>query len=283
MGVLKMRRVIVLLIIGFCCLGIVLLFNTSIDLKTLSGQILLQNFSSAEQGLIMFKPSTKEISSIGAYASNARYMGSTSTVLLETGTGKIELFDIKTRETELLYQSNDNTSSISCITYVCKDTISLAEQDKLILINLQDNSKKIVVEDIGNGIHSWSSNAQRVYYSNKNNQIFELNIETGQKEYLANGTCPKVSQDNNLIAYFSSDRTKLVIKELNGTQYWEYVAPMINFCFSPNSQYLATIEHSRNFDFPMGYVVKIIDYTKNRAKTIISKYPGRGFDIDWME
>ena len=274
--------------------------NIPIELtKTISGKILfrdplVEGMNKPNQGLVLLDSQSTAITPIGIFGGNARFMGNTSKILVDTGLGEIELYDIDTKNTIQVYQAETPYISSIDISYVDEKHFSVTEENKMFLVNIQDNSKKKIVEEKNSiGTHSWCNNGKNVYYSAYTvaennqvlNQIFKLNVETGQREYLYDGIYPKVSKDGRLIAYFpNGDRTKLIIKELNGKGQWEYTAPMVKFCFSPDGEYIASVERWRGPWYYEGYTVKIVDYKTGNAQTVVPKYAnGQCYDIDWAE
>lgn len=271
--------------------------NASIDLNTISGKILfrdplIEGNVNLDKGLVLLDPLTTEITPIGIFGGNARFT-SLATKILVGVANTVELFDVETKEKVLVYQSKNLAQAGGDIAYVDETHFSIAESNKIILVDLQNGSETEVVEATGIRTHSWSKDGETVYYStyttedsNKvSNHIFKLNIKTGQKEYLFDGICPKVSQDGDLIAYFPDrNRTKLIVRELDGENLWEYTAPMVDFCFSPGGEYIASVEWWRGPWYYDGYTVKILDYKIGKAQTIVPKYAnGQCFDIDWAE
>lgn len=266
----------------------------TIPTKTISGKILfrdplIEGMDKPDQGLVLLDPFTTAMTPAGIFGGNARFMGNSSKLLVNEAQGKVVLFDLETKETIQVYQADTPYISAVEISYVDERHFSVVEENKLILVNIENGEKRIIAEDIGNSIHSWSNDGTTLYYSvhseGKNDQIVRLNVKTDQKEYLFDGFSPKVSKDGNLIAYFlDGDRTKLIVKELNGKKQWEYTAPMVNFCLSPNGEYIATVEWWRGIEFYMGCTVKIVDYKAGKTQTVVPKYAGgQCYDIDWAE
>lgn len=262
--------------------------------KTISGKILFRDpltegRDKPDQGLVLLDPLTSSITPIEIFGGKARFMGQNSKVIVDIAQGKVVLFDLQTKETIPVYQAETPYISTIDMSYVDEKHFSVVEESKLILVNIEDGTKKIIVEDIGNGVHSWNGDGKIVYYSmystEGKNQIVKLNVETGQREYMFDGICPHVSRNGNLIAYFpDGNKTKLIVKELEGKNQWEYTAPMVNFCLSPDGESIASVEWWRGVGFYMGCTVKIVDYKTGKAQTVVPKYAGgQCFDIDWAE
>lgn len=293
-----MKNICILIMSVFCCLTLVgcNLSNTDSDEKlntnTISGKILFRDpiieGGTKSQGLVILDPSTTSITPIGVYGENARFMGSASKVLVGS-VNEIEIFDILTKEIVYVYQIDNPSTQGGEIAYVDENHFSIVEGDKLILVDIQNNSKTVIAEDIGNGIHSWSSDGNNVYYSThpegENNKICRLNIETNKKEILFNGITPRISNDGNFVAYSSDGMNrKLIVKDLQNGEEWGYDGSPVKFCFSPDSEYIAVVEYWREPWYFDGYTVKIWDYKAGKTQIVVPKYAnGQCWDIDWAE
>ncbi len=265
-----------------------------LNTKAISGKILFRDplidkSNTPDQGLVLLDPFTTAITPIGIFAGNARFTGSATKVLVDTALGKVELFDLETKESVQVYQSEIPFIQGLDIAYVDEKHFSLVEESKLILVNIMDGFKKVIAEDVGNHIHSWSGDGKTVYYSmhptDENNKICRLNIETNKKEILFDGIAPRVSKDGNLIAYYSNDTDeKLIVKDLQSDHEWKYDGAPVKFCLSPDGEYVAVVEQWRGPWFYAGHTVKIWDYKANKSQTVVPKYAnGQCVDIDWIE
>ena len=288
------NRLIITLICLFLiiCISIIIIPKKNFD--NLSGKILFRDPLSdgtkkPDQGLVLLDPLTKVINPIGIHGYNSKFMGSISKILVEKGSGKIGIYDVLTKETKQVYQSENPSTQSYKIGYINEDHFSIVDRGQLILVNINDGSKKVLTEDIGIDIHSWSGDGNTVYYSlysnNQKDSLYKLNIVTNTKEFLFEGRCPQVSKDGTLIAYIPDyQKSVLKVKQLNGKNEWEYYGPVLKYCFSPNGQYLATVEYWRGFGYYDGYTVKILDYKTGKTQTVVPKYAnGQCWDIDWEE
>jgi len=266
--------------------------QNELNTKTISGKILFRDpmieGGTESQGLVVLDPFTTKITPIGIFGENARFMGATSKVLVGS-VNKIEMFDISTKEAVEVYKIDNPATKGGNIAYVDEKHFSIVEESRLLLVNIENRTKTIITEDVGNGIHSWSGNGKTVYYSThpagEKNKICRLNIETNKKEVLFDGIAPRVSKDGNLLAYYTAGTNgKLIVKDLQSNQEWKYDGAPVKFCFSPDSRYIAVVEYWRGPWYFDGYTVKIWDYKENKSQTVVPKYAqGQCFDIDWAE
>ena len=290
----KSKLTLILLLIICSCLFWHIYKTKELQLTNISGKILLTDPLSykenhIDRGLVLLDPVTTEMYPIGVEAVPA-YFVNPSQVLLANFVDTVELFDIHTKESKVVYQLNKDKVGTQCGEIGCIDKthFSMVVNNKLILVDIDNNVEKILAEDVGNDKHSWDKNNMTVYYSSTSNgkcdQICSINIESMHKEYLFEGYSPKISNDGNLIAYLTEvgNGKKLIIKELHGDKQWEYNAPIWDFCFDPSGKYIASVEWWRGIGYFQGYMLKIVDYKTNKTKIIVEKYSnGRCFSIDW--
>lgn len=281
-----------ILILGVCLFRFYSSNRNHISLESLSGVILLEGPITEEENslydLVLFDPVSSAITHTDVYGESAIFMGKRS-IILENIIGEMSLHNLETKETNFVYQSEE--TDISCIAYVDENHFSIVEKNNLVLVDMETGEREVLVKGIGNDIHSWSPDGKTVYFSvcpeGENQQIFMLNVETSQKEYLFDGWSPKISNDGKLIAYCPDDSfSRLVVKELNGDDQWEYRAPIEVFCFSPNGNHLATIERGQGSGTGLYLccTVRVVDYKTGKRETVIPKNGSGNYSIiDWSE
>ena len=238
--------------------------------------------------LVSVDPFTGTVSEI-----NGRYpgiiMGNTSIELYEDfdwikETDLLKTFNLKTKETKTVYETNGWIRSLE---YVDETHASIVEDKDLFLVNIEDGSKKLLVESV-EPEHSWSSDGKMLYYASfgypEPEKICVLNIDTGETKELFRGICPKISKDGTKLAYFPDPRRTMKVRDLSNDKEWTIDANYFtDFCFSPDGRFICTVEVPFILS-RYGNVVKIWDYKTGASKTLLSsKYYDRSSDLDWIE
>ena len=238
--------------------------------------------------LVSVDPFTGSVSPI-----NGRYpgiiMGNTSIELYEgfdeiKRTGVLKTFNLKTKETKTVYEANDYIHSFE---YVDETHVSVVDDKDLFLLNIEDGSKKLLVESV-EPEHSWSSDGKMLYYTLDKYPVREiiyvLNIDTGETKELFRGIHPKISKDGTKLAYFPYPGGTIKVRDLSNDKEWKINANYFtDFCFSPDGRFICTVEVpfilSRH-----GNVVKIWDYKTGTSKTLLSsKWIDATSEVNWIE
>jgi len=238
--------------------------------------------------LVSVDPFTGTVSEINGI-NPARIMGNTSIALYKgidmiKGTDELETFNLKTKETKTVYETNGDIQSYE---YVDETHASVVEDQDLFLINIEDGSKKLLVESVETE-HSWSSDGKMLYYASfgypEPEKICVLNIDTGETKELFRGIYPKISKDGTKLAYFPYPGGPIKVLDLSNDKEWKINANYFSyFCFSPDGRFICTVEipfilsRYRN-------VVKIWDYKTGASKALLSsKWKYASSDVDWIE
>jgi len=259
-------------------------------IKNISGKILFKSpMSSGDTqeyaGLVLLDPLTKEIVSIDIHAGRAKFMGNTSKILADVA-GGVATIDLQSGETNIVCTTFD-ALSVSAISYVNEEYISVTDQYKLYLVNIHDGSNRVLVDSV-TGIHSWSGDGKLLYYSSglgEDIAIYVLNLETGEDTYVCKGLNPNVSRDGTKLMYRPDRETReIVVKDLVTGKEWRYNNATVRSCFSPDGEYVAIVEYWRGSGYYLGYSVVIWDYKLDITQVVVPKYAnGQCFDIDWAE
>lgn len=237
--------------------------------------------------LVSVDPFTGSVSPI-----NGRYpgiiMGNTSIELYEDfdwikETDLLKTFNLKTKETKTVYETNGGIQSYE---YVDETHVSLVEDKDLFLLNIEDGSKKLLVET-AEPEHSWSIDGKMLYYTldkYPRGIIYVLNIDTGETKELFRGIHPKISKDGTKLAYFPDPGGTIKVRDLSNDKEWKINANYFtDFCFSPDGRFICTTEIPFIF-YWYGNVVKIWDYKTGTSKTLLSsKWRDASSDVDWIE
>ena len=233
--------------------------------------------------LVSVDPFTGSVSPISIGINPARIMGNTS-IALYNGHDELETYNLKTKETKTVYETNGWIRSLE---YVDETHASIVEDKDLFLVNIEDGSKKLLVESV-EPEHSWSSDRKMLYYASfgypEPEKICVLNIDTGETKELFRGICPKISKDGTKLAYFPDPRRTMKVRDLSNDKEWTIDANYFtDFCFSPDGRFICTVEVpfilSRH-----GNVVKIWDYKTGTSKTLLSsKWIDATSEVNWIE
>ena len=234
--------------------------------------------------LVSVDPFTGSVSPISNGGINpARIMGNTS-IALYNGHDELETYNLKTKETKTVYETNGWIRSLE---YVDETHVSLVEDKDLFLLNIEDGSKKLIVESV-EPEHSWSSDRKMLYYASfgypEPEKICVLNIDTGETKELFRGICPKISKDGTKLAYFPDPGGTIKVRDLSNDKEWKINANYFtDFCFSPDGRFICTTE----IPFIIYWyrnVVKIWDYKTGTSKTLLSsKWRDASSYMDWIE
>ena len=117
------------------------------------------------ESLVSVDPFTGSVSPISnGGISPARIMGNTSIALYDgfdgiKGISVLKTFNLKTKETKTVYEANDDIKSLE---YVDETHASVVEDKDLFLVNIEDGSKKLLVESV-EPEHSWSSDGKMLW------------------------------------------------------------------------------------------------------------------------
>lgn len=234
--------------------------------------------------LVSVDPFTGSVSPISNGGINpARIMGNTS-IALYNGFDELETFNLKTKETKTVYETNGWIRSLE---YVDETHASIVEDKDLFLVNIEDGSKKLLVESV-EPEHSWSSDGKMLYYASfgypEPEKICVLNIDTGETKELFRGISPKISKDGTKLAYFPYPGGTIKVLDLSNDKEWKINANYFNyFCFSPDGRFICTVEVPFILS-RYSNVVKIWDYKTGDSKTLLSsKWMDASSDVDWIE
>ena len=192
------------------------------------GKIVLYYLFSEEpyeeaESLVSVDPFTGSVSPIRTGINPARIMGNTS-IALYNGFDELKTFNLKTKETKTVYVTNGYIRSFE---RVDETHASVVEDKDLFLVNIEDGSKKLLVESV-EPEHSWSSDGKMLYYASfgypEPEKICVLNIDTGETKELFRGIYPKISKDGTKLAYFPDPGGTIKVLDLSNDKEWKITA-----------------------------------------------------------
>ncbi len=261
-----------------------------INADTISGKILFREPMSDGNSIsgsdfVTLDPFYCTITPVGFQGSCAKFFGSTSKILIQQELGDVELFDVDTKEKEVVYNTGSNSSNFE-IAYVDDNHFSIADYKNIRLVDIRSGESTVVVEE-ASGTHSWCKNGKLLYYATSldatgKKGIYSYEVETGKKTFVIDGAVPNISQDGKILAYQKKD--SLYVINLESGKEWKYRCIPFCFCISPDSKYVAVVEYWNGLWFYDGYTVKIWDYVKDETQTVLPRYAnGQCSGIDWAE
>lgn len=179
---------------------------------------------------------------------------------------------------EIYYYTKVNDSEISFL-----DT-----HYSIYILNLNNNEKRLVVDDSSSGCHGWRDG--KLIYSNTNREIIEFNPETNNKRKLLDGgLAPIVSPSGDAIAFKDLDFKLNVYNFETNKQYTFGLADY--YCFSPESDMLLIEDGMTLFTalknlflqkIVLGHRILVWDYRNNRTTTILDACKsGAGLGFSW--
>ncbi len=179
---------------------------------------------------------------------------------------------------EIYYYTKVNDSEISFL-----DT-----HYSIYILNLNNNEKRLVVDDSFASYHGWRDG--KLIYSNTNREIIEFNPETNNKRKLLDGgLAPIVSPSGDAIAFKDLDFKLNVYNFETNKQYTFGLADY--YCFSPESDMLLIEDGMTLFTalknlflqkIVLGHRILVWDYRNNRTTTILDACKsGAGLGFSW--
>lgn len=274
---------------------------SELNSDTISGTILFRDPQSdydpnvSGSRLFFFDPWTTKLTPVGIDGSKARFAGVSDKIITNSDKNTLSLFDITTGEEKTLYKTKNESDLIyDCsIAFVDENHISIVENNEsLLLIDTRDYTEKVIVENIGNTIHSWGNGGKTVYFSQSEitnnkvkNKIMCKDIDTGEVKYLCDGVAPRVSQKGNILVYSAeTPGRRMIVRNLTSNKEWKYKSSANFYCPSPDGKYVVLLEPWCGAWFYDGYTVNIWDYEKNISQTVLPRYAnGQCQDIDWAD
>lgn len=251
-------------VILILCVKIFYAHNT-IDLE---GKILLNMNNDGNKEIIVYDCRTKEFQNTGINEFQA--VLSKNNTLLINEYNAISEYDLNTKEKTTVYQGE--TFDFFAI---CNDKLlSLSNDNCIFLYNIETQEKKIIVQDNGSTVYSWSDNGEVLYYSDKNNKIKSVNILSGKIKENGIGRDPVICGYD--MAYRNGD--KLIVKNLQTNTEYEYNGKVYSYCFSPTGREVliedelsiwTAIKNIFRNGIVLGHSVVVWDFENNKRNTII--------------
>ena len=274
---------------------------TKWNTNTISGTILFKDpqidYDPCVSGsrLFFFDPWTTKLTPVGIDGTNARFAGASNKIITSSDKDTLSLFDITTGEERAVYKTKNEGDLIYdySIAFADENHISVVLNDKsLLLVDIRNSTEKVIAENIGNPIHSWSNSGRTVYFSksevannNVKNKIMSKDADTGEEKYICDGIAPRVSRNGNILVYSTTGLDgKMIVRNLTSGKEWRYATSANFYCPSPDGRYVVLLEPWHGAWFYDGYTVNVWDYEKNISQTVLPRYAnGQCCDIDWID
>ena len=300
--------VIVLMII-LSCFIIVKLNTSELDLKQLSGELLLENKIDKENytfGAInytTYNGNTKMIFNEDHYTPYCFNQDKSKILLLKyienptLNDYVIFEYDIKTKTLSgiVKFKEKENnqypTVIFRNIRYIPdKNRISYLWYDELYVFDMDLKKETLVakIDQKANSYYSWSNDGNKLIYS-KNDEINILELLTGNNIFATSikGYSPIYSPSGENISYLDYNgnfKHSLKVKNIKTGEEWAYNTKsiIVNYVFSPDNKYLAIVEKDVGLikigDHVAGHI-KVWDFKNSSFTTLVKYYEGD--TIDW--
>jgi hypothetical protein len=283
-----MKRIIIVLaaaLIVFITVGIIFIKYKSneIDLKSLSGDILITNPNSSDtgsgKGLKVYHLNSGNSTEIlnQMYFRNPSYNYSKDKVLgitvdivdrsLGITRDSIAEYDLKSNDLKTIVSFNDYTSC-SYVKYVPNDEnlISFTRENKLYLYDKTMNKEHFIYEGVG--YYSWNNDGKYFLFS-KDGNICTYDMVTNKIDELFPGGQPEYSKDNKYMAYIASPSIVgniLVVREMATDKEWKYKSNGIYYYkFSPDDEHIAIIQENTTIKWFYGQEIKLWNFKSNKT------------------
>lgn len=234
----------------------------------INGQILFNLSNSGIHEITMYDCSREEFRSISADGLQAVW-SENNTILLNRFDSICE-YNLDTNEETIIYQGESFDFFA-----ICNDnSISISKDNFIFLYEKESKDKKILVQDNGSQIHSWSDDGEILYYSDVNGNIKTVNTLSGEVVDYAIGYDPIVCETK--LAYKNKDA--LIVKNLVTEDEYQYNGSAYSYCFSPDSDVLLVedeipiriaVKNLFANDIVLGHSIIAWDYASHKRNTLI--------------
>ena len=246
----------------------------------IDGEILLYIESNGERPICIYDCSKAEFHEISSGGSQAKFSGDNAIFIDRYD--KISEYNLITQEENVVYEGETFDFFDICN----EQHLSLSKDNYIFLYNIETKEKKILVQDNGSNIHSWSDDGTTLYYSDINNKINSVEILTNEVQEVGEGRDPVVCGLN--IAY--KHKGKLIVKNMKNNDEYTYNSNVYSYCFSPTGKELL-IEDEMSFwtviknffknDIIFGHRIIAWQYESNKKTTIIDACLSNVLISDW--
>ena len=223
------KTIFILIVICVITVFIFAFFNSNDEYLLYDGSKLLLNATLEQQnGIVIYDYSKNEYDEIMLEGSQALF-GENNCVFLKKYNSIVK-YDYNSDKEDVIYSGEE----IDYFT-ICNDNrISFSSNEHIFLFDHTKNEKIVIVKDNGSKIHAWSDDGNFLYYSDMDDRIKCLNLNSSNVEYICDGYAPIVNGFK--LAYMNQGN--LYIRDLNTNETIEYDGYAYSYCFSPNGDAL---------------------------------------------
>ena len=277
-----------IVVFGIVVFGILFFsYNTFDYFDDLSGSIIIGELNKENEYdiyILNLKTNNKKYLDF-SIADRSSFAGDSEHLLSSTG-GEVYLYDIKLNKRNFIcklpYKSVEN------IKYIGENLLSFFADNKLVLFDFISNKQKIVTDNVTDKDYSYSKYIEKFYISICE-KIYEVDLESKTKKYIADGYAPKISCDGSTLAYIQYDeilcKKCIFIKNMKTGEIYKSNINPYNFVLSPDGKYLLVRKEGRGFGFMVLYANSketiIYDYKTNREFKIMD-HGSYDFVLDWI-
>lgn len=296
-----MRKTAIIIFMGICCLIITFtlyfLWKSSIDFKTLSGDIAIINIIEKDtHGITIFTPNTGNYNGVlkgilcdkPSYSEDKQRMLVVPTASNPEVDSKATILEYRFKDmciTPLVKYNETGDNAYSNIKYVpTQNAISYNMRLKLYYFDLTSRTQTYLTDAVGG--YTWAKDGKSFLFCyNRNDKIYQYNMESKEIKPLFDGYSPEYSKSNDYIAYIT--RSGLAVKEVKTGKEWIYKTRAGIHCyrFSPDDRYVA-IEQTHHsiisfLKYYDGYEMKVWEFKTGKVKTLIEHISSTYRDFDW--
>lgn len=280
--IIKKRCVIVFIIAA--CIIILIFNNTKNSFANLKGSIITgeRNEEHNYDVFILNLETGNKIYVDESIANNSSFAENSGQLFVnDYYSGEIYLYDVALNKKSFV--AKVPYEKIEYIKYIDKNNISFFAAGKIILFNTTSKEEKIIANTTCKQ-YSYNSKEGKFYYS-ANDKIYEADLKTGIKKYVADGYNPEISSDGNILAYtyWVGGTCHTIVTNLSTGEVWKRVMRPYSFVLSPDGEYLLIRRAGTGIDFRLFYNEETVIYDyKNKKELEIVGHGSCDFVLDWI-
>ena len=233
---------------------------------------------SGDDELVIYDCSKKIFHQTSAKAMQAVFFKD-NTILLNNF-DNISEYNLNTNRETIIYQDEFFDFFAVCNINI----LSLAQDNYIHIYNIKTKEKKVLVQDNGCEIHSWSDDGKILYYSDVYGKIKSFNVMSGESKEIGTGYDPIVCGTN--IAYKS--KGELIVKNVQTHNEIVYDGKAYSYCFSSDGNALiiedelstgTALKNLFSNGDVLGHSIIFWDYVNDEKNTIINSCVPRPYLI----
>lgn len=287
MKINKKAIIFILIIVLFAFVGAYFILNKkpSLDIKKLSGSILMQippNDSTWNMGTGLYSIKEKKFTQLTSENITFTFNKDKKSLLGSNRLTKLIIeFDLISKNFKVL--KSDTNEIISFVKYIPKSNSISYVSGKNLTIYDYNSDKETILNDIGDDF-VWDKNGENILFSSfdgKDEWIYNYNIYSKTKSKLYKGYKPKFSENYKCFAFLRKGLfgNEFVVEEIEQKKRIVYpIGVLQDYELSPNGEYIAYVLKKDYYDSEL----KVVDYRNKMECTLIKDIRFMFFDFQWI-